>query len=311
MAIRVQGPAGTDRGLQSLFVVGAPRCGTTFVAKLLAHHPQVCFSKPKETHVFVRTRGAVSRHAYLRRYHPHLRAGHRVIAEGSPSSLYDPEALQRILALDPEARFVVCVRNPVEMAPSYHARMLYTLDEEVRDFAEAWSLQPARARGECIPKRCRDPRMLQYGAICRVGAQLERVLGALERERLFVTVFDDLVDEPVKVYRSLLDFAGLDYDGRTAFAPSNQHREFERAWLQSYLMNPPRPIAAWIDAWERRGWGHPGGYRWLRKRLKSWNTHRTVRPPPAPPMRETLRAAFASDVERLSDLLGRDLSHWQ
>jgi hypothetical protein len=311
LAIRVQGAAGTDRRLQALFVVGAPRCGTTFVAKLLARHPKVCFSKPKETHVFVRTRGAVSPPAYLRRYHPHLHAEHRVIAEGSPSSLYSPEALQRILALDPEARFVVCIRNPVEMASSYHARMLYTLDEEVRDFAEAWSLQPARARGERIPKRCRDPRMLQYGAICRIGAQLERMLGALERERLFVTVFDDLVDDPVKIYRGLLDFAGLDYDARTAFTPSNQHREFERAWLQSYLVNPPRPIAAWIDAWERRGWGRPSGYRWLRKRLKSWNTRRTVRPPLAPPMRETLRAAFASDVERLSDLLGRDLSHWQ
>ena len=311
MAIRAQGAANTDRELRTLFVVGAPRCGTTFVAKLLARHPQVCFSKPKETHFFARTRGAISPPAYLRRYHPHLRAGHRLLAEGSPSSLYDPEALRRILSLDPEARFVVCVRNPVEMASSYHARMLYTLDEEVRDFAEAWSLQPARARGERIPRRCRDPRMLQYAAICRVGGQLERVLGVLERERLFVTVFDDLVDDPVKMYRRLLDFAGLDYDGRTAFAPRNRHREFESARLQSYLMNPPRPIAAWLDGWERRGWGRPSGYRWLRKRLKSWNTRRTERPPLAPSMRETLRAAFAADVERLSDLLGRDLSHWQ
>lgn len=297
--------------VRSLFVVGAPRCGTTFVAKLLARHPQVCFSKPKETHVFVRAPGSVSLRDYLRRYHPHLSPQHRVIAEGSPSYLYDPAVPPRILALDPEARFVVCVRNPVEMAPSYHARLLYTLDEDVRDFGEAWSLQPARVRGERIPRRCRDPRLLQYRTACSVGAQLERMFAAVQRERCFVVVFDDLVDDPVKVYRSLLDFAGLDYDGRTAFVPKNQHREFDRVWLQSYLTNPPRPLAALIDAWERRGWGRPKPYRSLRKRLKRWNTHKAVRPSLAHPMRETLRAAFASDVERLSELLGRELSHWR
>lgn len=310
MAIRVQGAAGKDRELRTVFVVGAPRCGTTFVAKLLARHPQICFSKPKEPHVFVRRREAISPHEYLRRYYPLLASAHRVIAEGSPSYLYDPDALPRILELDPEARFVVCVRNPVEMAPSYHARLVYTLDEDVRDFADAWSLQEARTRGLHIPKRCRDPRLLQYRAACSVGAQLERLFSTLQRERCFVVVFDDLVADPVKLYLGLLDFIGLDYDGRTEFAPQRQNREFERAWLQAYLINPPRPVAALFDAWERR-WGRPKAFRALRSRLKRSNERKVARPPLPEPMRETLRATFASDVERLSDLLGRDLSHWR
>ncbi len=28
--------------------VGAPKCGTTWVAQCLSEHPQICLSKPKE-----------------------------------------------------------------------------------------------------------------------------------------------------------------------------------------------------------------------------------------------------------------------
>lgn len=296
--------------VRSFFLIGAPRCGTTFVAKLLARHPQVCFSKPKEPHVFVREANPLSPREYLHRYHPHLTRAHRVIAEGSPSYLYDPEASRRILDFDPDARFAVCVRNPVEMAPSYHARLVYTLDEDVQDFEEAWSLQAARARGERVPRRCRDARLLQYRAACSLGEQLEGLFARVERERCFVAVFDDLTANPDKVYRDLLDFMGLDHDERTEFAPKNQHREFESPRLQAYLMNPPRPVAALIGVWERHGWGTPRAYRAFQKWLKRSNTRKVARPPLGRGTREMLRATFASDVQKLSDLLGRDLSHW-
>ena len=62
---------GRTRPLRSAFVVGAPRCGTTFLAKAMARHPEICFSKPKETHVFVREPAAARPDAmreFLRRH---------------------------------------------------------------------------------------------------------------------------------------------------------------------------------------------------------------------------------------------------
>jgi hypothetical protein len=112
------------------------------------------------------------------------------------------------------------------------------------------------------------------------------------------------------VYRDLLEFIGLDDDGRTEFKPKSAHREFERAWMQAYLMNPPSPIARLLEFWDRRGWEVPGAYRSLRKLVKHRNTREVLRPPLAGPMREMLRTNFASDVQRLSHLLRRDLGHW-
>jgi hypothetical protein len=304
-----------DERPRTAFVVGAPRCGTTFLAKALAAHPQVCFSKPKETHFFVRAwpRLAPERRApeLLRRHFRHRAPGHRLLAEGSPSSLYDPDALPRMRAFDPAARFVLAVRDPVEMLASYHARLVYTLDEEQDDLAAAWALQERRARGEALPRRCRDPRLLAYREVCRLGAQVERFLAAAGRERCHVVVYDDLAADPRKVWLRLLEFLGLDDDGRTRFARKNEHRTWRDARLQSWLMNPPAPAAALLAAWERRGLGRPRFVRALRRRLKKRNTRRKQRAPLPPALAAELRAAFAADVERLAAAIGRDLSAWR
>jgi hypothetical protein len=307
-------PPGSTPALRSVFIVGAPRCGTTFLAKALARHPEVCFSKPKEPHFFVDPPAAANDRElvreYLRRFFGHLAPTHRVIAEGSPSYLYGPEVAARILTLDPDARFVIAVRNPIEMAPSYHARLLFMTDESETDFATAWSLQEARARGERIPRRCRDPRFLQYRAACSLGAQVEAFFAVAGRQRCHVVVFDDLASNPRKVYCDLLEFIGLRDDGRTEFERKNEHREFDRLWLQRLMMNPPPPFGFLVMSLQRRGIAR----RWvsqLRRAIKNRNTRRATRPPLDPALRETLRAAFADDIERLGAVIGRDLSHWR
>jgi len=308
-------PAEPPRAPRSLFIVGAPRCGTTFLAKSLAGHPAVCFSKPKETHFFVRAAPGLApadvAREYLRRHFPHLGPEHRLLGEGSPSTLYDPAALERMLSFDPAARFAVALRNPIDMASSHHARMLYTLDEDEPDFARAWALQEARARGTRIPRRCREPLLLQYARVCRVAEPLARLLHRVGRARCHVVVFDDLAADPLKAHRALLEFAGLEDDGRAHLSRKNENRAFRRGWIQSYVMNPPLPIARLVEIWEHRGMRRPRWLRAARRRLKKWNTRRAERTAPPPELRKRLYRAFADDIERLEELLGRDLSHWR
>jgi len=146
------------------FLIGAPRCGTTALSSYLADNPQVCFSRTKEPHYFSLFAPHVSldelETAYLARYFSHYREGHKAIGEGSVSYLYSPDALRRILSLNSQARFIAILRNPVDMLPSYHLRMRFSLMEDVEDFATAWSLQKMRARGERIPKHCPAPHLL-------------------------------------------------------------------------------------------------------------------------------------------------------
>lgn len=295
----------------TLFIVGAPRTGTTSLAKALAAHPNVCFSKPKETHFFVRSQHASAeevRRLFEQTYFPRLNSQHSCLAEGSVSYLYDPQAIARILAFDPDARLVIGLRNPLELLPSYHARLLYTMDEDVSDFARAWALQERRSRGEHIPPRCRDRRLLLYGEVGRLGSHVRRLFEVAGRERCFTYLYEDFRAEPLHTYRQLLKFAGLPDDGRVEIKHKNRGHSYKSKWLQPYVMNPPGPIARMIGLFSDGG--HAGLrslVRPLRRRLKRINTVPATSAPLSPELRQELCAYYTPDVRNLERLLDRKL----
>ena len=297
----------------SFFVVGAPRCGTTAVSKALAGNPRISFSKPKEPHYFLEPHPGMSesdmRQQYLSRYHCNLTDEHQAIGDGSVSYLYEPEAIRRVLRFDPRAKFIVLVRNPVEMMRSYHSRMLFQLDEDEEDFARAWELQSSRAAGHGIPKRCRDARLLQYGNLGKLGMHLERLFEVAGRERCHVIVFDDFVEDPRAVYLGALEFIGVDDDGQVRFKRKRGTSGFKSRWLQQFVMNPPPWTFRLLAISDARMLKRLKG---LRKRIKALNS-RDSKPRQilTEEMRATLHDYFAEDVAKLAGLLSRDFSHWR
>jgi hypothetical protein len=295
------------------FVVGAPRCGTTAVSKALAGNPRISFSKPKEPHFFLESRPGVSkgdlRQQYLTRYHHDLNADHQAIGDGSVSYLYEPDAIRRVLDFDPRAKFIVLVRNPVEMMRSYHSRMLFQLDEDEEDFARAWDLQISREAGQRIPKRCRDARLLQYSNLGKLGMHLERLFEVAGRERCHVIVFDDFVEDPRAVYLRALAFLGVDDDGQVRFRRKRETSGFKSRWLQQFVMNPPAWAFRLLAISDARMLKR---LKSLRKRIKALNSRdNEQRQILTEEMRAKLRDHFAEDVVKLSGLLSRDFSHWR
>lgn len=295
----------------SFFIVGAPRCGTTALSRALKDHAQISFSKPKETHFFLVAPAAMPddelRATYLSLHHHHLDGTHRALGDGSVSYLYSPECLQRALRFDPRAKFIAMVRNPLDMVPSYHARMVYDLQEDVTDFGQAWALQDRRAAGHDIPKGCRDPRLLLYGEAGRLGHHVSRLMEIAGRERCLVVVYDDFANNPGEVYRRVLQFIGVDDDGRTKFARKAEHRGFKSRFVQQFVMNPPPWTLRLIEHVDR---AMIRRLKRIRRRLEDFNTFPRERTALGGSMRDTLRAYYAEDVQRLSSLLSRDLGHW-
>jgi hypothetical protein len=299
------------------FVVGAPRCGTTSFCRYLARNPQICFSRPKEPHYFTQLRAGPPADAlardYLERCFGHCTPAHRAVGEGSVSYLYLPEAIERIRRFNPDARFIALVRSPLTMLPSYHLRMRFLLQEDEPDFARAWALQPQRARGEHVPKHCLDARLLLYARVARLGAQVERLFAVAGRERSHVIVFDDLVSDPLGVYRRALEFLGVDYDGQTRFETRYESRMYRYRWLQRLLFVPATRGGKMMATLQQRtrkynpdGSKRPG----LVKRVTNWNKVPAKAPALTPEMTRAVGEALRPDVALLSRLLDRDLGHW-
>ena len=225
---------------------------------------------------------------------------HSVIGEASSNYLYSKVAVPNILAFNPDARFIVMVRNPIDMAASLHAQSVKGLLEDVVDFGEAWQLQEERRAGRSLPRVCYQKEFVLYGDFCRLGWQLQHLYATVPRERVHVVVFDDLARDPRASYRGALRFLGLEDDHRTDFPIRNVNAEPRSQML--------RVVGTHLLAWRsripvRKGLG-------VVSAITRFNAKPTVRASPPHDLRLQLSDYFRDDVALLSDLLGRDLATW-
>lgn len=288
----------------SLFVIGAPKCGTTAMCAYLASHPAICFSEPKEAKYFHSDfadthRLCTTEEQYLKSF-VHQNESDQVLAEGTVWYLYSRVAVKEILAFNPEAKFVVMLRNPVDLSYSLHGQLLYGGDEDVADFARAWELQASRAAGQDLPSYCRDPQSVQYSQVASLGAQVQRLLELVPMERVLFLVFDDFIKDAGSSYRQVLEFIGLENDGRQDFPKVNENRVLRTGIL---------PKIMFFAAALKRRLG-------LRRSFGAWNKMQPAlsktqrRAPMDLALRLKLQEHFAPDVALLSEQVGRDFSHW-
>jgi hypothetical protein len=319
-------PLSLDHDTRWAFIAGAPRCGTTSLSKYLRDHPQVGFARIKEPHFFAQhdlgrvadqeLRETVQRE-YLDRYF-RGRETCPLLAEGSVSYLYFPEQMKAVLRLWPRAKFVIAVRNPLQMIPSLHQRLIHNGDENERSFRRAWDLVPERRAGRSIPARCADPRLLDYWDIGLLGKHVGRFIEAVGKERCFISVFDDLANDPVGQYRRLLGFLELDDDGRIDFGANRESKGVKLIWLQRLLMRPPRRAIKVLGSknyQERFDVEKPPRLvaervLKLRKRLLEWNQAPARKPDIDAALLTDMKAKFRDDIALLSRVAGRDLGHW-
>lgn len=310
-------------------IVGAPRCGTTTQSHWLRQHPDVAFPFVKEPHFFSRLDvGNMSEadlcerteREYLDRFFFAATERQRLGVDGSVSYLYAPEAMGAVLRLWPDSRFIVAVRDPLAMLPSYHARLLVTGDEVLESFADAWDATPDRAAGRRMPRSTIDPRALRYDEVAKFGTYVEQLMAVVGRERLFVSLFDDLVADPETQYRRMCGFLDIQPYDATDFRAQREGRGVKFYSLQRLLMRPP--MARQILAGEkyRQRIAKPGPplpqHGWKRQLLNvreavlDWNKAPPRRDPVPLRVQEEIVATLSGEINRLQELIGRDLSHW-
>jgi hypothetical protein len=190
--------------------------------------------------------------------------------------------------------------------------MRFVLQEDEPDFARAWALEPARERGQRIPRHCLDPRLLWYRRVAMLGTQIERLFAVAGRDRSHVIVFDDLARDPLGVYHRVLEFLGVDDDGQTQFEPRFKSRMYRYRWLQRILFAPATRSGMVHTMQRHRRKYNPDGSKQksLIARVARWNKVPASPAPLTPQMVATVREALGPDVAKLSSLLDRDLTFW-
>ena len=289
------------------FIVGAPKSGTTAMARYLGDHPQIFMPAAKELHFFGADldyrRRRPTQDEYLAAF-TNARDAKRA-GEASVGYIYSTRAPVEIRAFSPEADILIMLRDPVQMVASQHAQELFMGQEEIEDLEAALAAEPDRAAGRGIPPGCTQPYLLRYTWIARFADPVERWLSVFGREHVHVTIFDDFRRDTAGAYADVVRFLGCDPSFTAAFPIVNQRKSVRNRTAQRVVRDPPealRTIARHLL---------PLGLRVrTRNALYRFNTRPSDHPPMSAALSARLRAEFAPDVRRLATLIDRDLSSW-
>jgi Sulfotransferase domain len=296
----------------NLFLVGAPKCGTTALYEYLRPHPNIFMSGIKEPHFFATDlagyREVQTEEAYAGLF-AESRPEHLVLGEASVYYLRSSVALERIQAYNPQAKIIAMFRNPVDMVYSLHSQLLYWSEEVVGDFETAWRLQERRRLGLDLPPESRSPLLVQYGEVGRFGTQAQRVLSLFPKAQVKLIVYDDFTASPRKMYDEVIEFLGIPHDQRTEFPRINENKRARMTWLRDFYRKPPQLLHGAV-----RGFKRAVGSKTLstvRQKIVDLNTVKEHRAPLPPKFRAELVEFFRPEVALLSRILDRDLSQWE
>ncbi|MCA0849965.1 sulfotransferase family protein [Salipiger thiooxidans] len=205
----------------NLFILGAPKCGTTSMAAYLQQHPEVAVSEPKETRYYgpYTDVASMTPEAYCESM-AH-KPGARYRCDATPAYLSDSGTVARIAAENPDARYIVMVRDQADLAFSLHQEFRLSGSETIADFEEAWRACDARRAGKRVPVTCGDARRLLYDHRASVGKQLAEVLQIIPRERIMIIEMNALRADIAAVWEALCGFLEIEHCTDVDFTAQN------------------------------------------------------------------------------------------
>ncbi len=292
-----------------VFLIGVPRGATTSLYEALGRHPQIytptlkeaCFTCPDvdpRTRHRVETRFFTSRADYLALFAAAL--DDQLVVEGCTYNIYSPAAPGQIRALNPDARFLVQLRDPIEQMYSNHGLKLIMGDLGA-DFGQDLERQ-AQAR---IGVSERPVSMASYDLRDKatVAHGLARFMTEFGRERVHVTLYEDYAAQPDEVIRGVLRFLGV-ADGIQLRADVQVPHRVARWEGLNRMMASPGLIGRAKSLTPAAL--HPLAHR-VASAVFRRNRRRATRPPLPTALRDRLRDEFRAEVQALSELTGRDL----
>jgi hypothetical protein len=287
----------------NLFIIGSMKSGTTYLHSLLASHPSIFMSNPKEPSAFVEPNQLRAlwpwawEQGYWRdreRYLQLFQSAGAAKIVGTRSVYYTHLPLatgvpKRIHQFNPNSRFIYVMRDPIERVISHYWH-------QVRNHGEHRSLSSAIKN---------DPR---YRDVSYYAMQLAPYFEIFARDQIKTLTFEELINKTEPTMRAI--FRWLNVDHSTAFEtvpPENVTPEMieqrRGGGLLCALHKKNRFLQWAIDS-------APESVRRFAHRLVSRKAMLSRVDVDASDIAEFLRPLQRKQTAELTKLLGREFPEW-
>lgn len=267
--------------------IGPARSATTWIYECLRNHPQICMAKwDKKTHFF-----DLYYDKGLKWYETWFSHCSAELTKGELTETYFfydkvPELIHKHC---PNIKIVTCLRNPIDRAFSAYLHL-------IRDGAFTYSFEKAITQNEKI--FITDN--LYYD-------HLKLYFELFPKEHIHVSLFEDVKNDPVDFLQNIYSFIEVD----NQFLPSNYDRksnvtEQPRFPLLNKIMLHSHFLLRNVDLYK---YIVPIKDSKIIQRLR-FKDREGASINIAPETRKKLQCIFDPQIEKLAELIGRDLSHW-
>ena len=283
----------------NLFIVGAAKCATTSIYNYLKDHPQIYMSTVKEPKFFsspyrpvpgkgpgderVEAYAIKDMDAYMALF---ADAGdYPVRGEASVDYLYYRQTAGDIHEFNPEAKILICLRNPIDRA--YSGYTDHHRSRETLSFHEALHAEEDRTTYEFI---------WQYKKLGLYYESVKHYLDVFGADRVMIVFFTDIKARLNDTIRGICRFLGVDetYEIQDV-------RRFNPSGTPNAFMTRMGSLLPWVKN---------GLKKIMPRRYARFRSKTLTKEPMADQDRKYLREYYREDLSKLSALLGQDLSHW-
>ena len=235
--------------IPNLFIVGAPKCGTTALHEYLKQHPEIYMSEIKEPLYFAKDFinegikfhgkqifGEKNLKDYLKLFDK--ATNQKIIGESSVWYFTSKIAAKEIYNFNQKAKIIIMLRNPVDLLYSIHSQFVYDGDEKIIDFTKALNIEPLRREGKLIPKYVSFPSMLYYSQVTRFSKNILRYKKIFPKDQIKIVILEEFKKNPEKGYKEILDFLGVDTNFIPNFKVINPNKIPRNNYLVKLLKTP-------------------------------------------------------------------------
>ena len=223
----------------NLFIVGAPKCGTTFLYHYLKKHSDIYFPEFKEPHFFgsdlIRRNGAYN--LSLDEYYNLFKTDKKIIGEASTFYIFSKNAAKEIYDFNPKAKIIIMLRDFVDLVYSLHSQFVFSGDEVIEDFNKALDLENDRLNGINIPDQTTVVNKLFYTKnILSLPENINSFINYFEKENIKFIFLDDIQNNPEKVYSETLSFLNIDSNINISdFKVLNKNKNYKSKFIRNFI----------------------------------------------------------------------------
>jgi hypothetical protein len=269
--------------------IGAQKTGTGWLYTMLGAHPEIFMAHADDKDLKFFSARYDYGHAWYER-HFAADGGAKRRGEFSTSYFYSQEAPARVHRYNPDMRLLLSLRDPVDRLVSHHRHEIRT-----------------GRLGVDVPLEAGLASNPSYIEQSMYFTQLTRWLEHFPLASFHILIFEELFHDPARALRDLYGFVGVSQ----SFVPKSMHEKINEGRVpRSRLVD--KGVRLSTTALRTMGAG------WLVESLKRAGVEKKIKAANSRSgealdarVAARLRETFASENEKLANLLGRDLSVWK